>query len=228
MNGLIPASTAARTLRALSRLLSYPTGDTLRHLSVIADTLRDEQALGAASLCQLQTLLDRLAATPALELEADYVECFDRGRSTSLHLFEHVHGDSRERGPAMIDLAQTYASAGLYLADDELPDYLPAALEFASTLAPSQASEFVGEMTHILNAIHAALVERHSDYASLFAALLELAGTTAQPVAAVAEPPVDSVWDEPPAFTGCSSLGQSRPVQPIHVVRSSAPRGVYK
>ncbi|HMX23939.1 MAG TPA: nitrate reductase molybdenum cofactor assembly chaperone [Accumulibacter sp.] len=230
MNGLSLAPAAARTLRALSRLLSYPTTDTLRHLPLIAETLHDERALSTATLDRLQALLDRLAATPALELEADYVERYDRGRSTSLHLFEHVHGDSRERGPAMIDLAQTYASTGLYLAADELPDYLPAALEFASTLPPQQAREFLGEMTHILNSIHAALVEQHSDYTALFDALLELAGSSAQPVTAAAELPLDAVWDEPPAFAGCSSPGQSlpqsRPAQPIHIVRSSAPRGV--
>ncbi|MCP2937330.1 nitrate reductase molybdenum cofactor assembly chaperone, partial [Salmonella enterica subsp. enterica serovar Typhimurium] len=82
--------------------------------------------------------------------EAAYVELFDRGRSTSLHLFEHVHGDSRDRGPAMIDLAQTYEKAGLYLAEGELPDYLPVVLEFVSTQPAREARAFLGEMTHIL------------------------------------------------------------------------------
>ncbi|MET5021328.1 nitrate reductase molybdenum cofactor assembly chaperone, partial [Burkholderia pseudomallei] len=76
---------------------------------------------------------------------------FDRGRSTSLHLFEHVHGDSRDRGPAMIDLAQTYEKAGLHLGPAELPDYLPVVLEFASTQPPKEARAFLAEMTHILN-----------------------------------------------------------------------------
>ena len=67
----------------------------------------------------------------------------DRGRATSLHLFEHVHGDSRDRGPAMIDLAQTYEAAGLYLAEGELPDYLPVVLQYASTQPPAQARAFL-------------------------------------------------------------------------------------
>ena len=97
---------------------------------------------------------DRLAA------EADYVELFDRGRATSLHLFEHVHGDSRDRGPAMIDLAQTYEKAGLFLAPGEMPDYLPVVLEYASTQPPAEARAFLGEMAHIFNAIFSALQQR--------------------------------------------------------------------
>ena len=112
------------------------------------------------------------------------MQLFDRGRGTSLHLFEHVHGDSRDRGPAMIDLAQTYEKAGLLLAPGELPDYLPAVLEFVSTQPPREAKAFLGEMAHILNAIFGALQKRESAYASVLGALLELAGEKAQPVAA--------------------------------------------
>ena len=78
--------------------------------------------------------------------EAAYVELFDRGRATSLHLFEHVHGDSRDRGPAMIDLQRTYEQAGLVSRRDELPDYLPVMLEFASTQPPREARAFLGEI----------------------------------------------------------------------------------
>jgi nitrate reductase delta subunit len=81
------------------------------------------------------------------------VQLFDSGRRTSLHLFEHVHGDSRDRGPAMIDLAQTFEQAGLYLAEGTLPDYLPAVLEYASTQPPREARAFLNEMAKILNVI---------------------------------------------------------------------------
>ncbi len=158
-----------------------------------------------------------------MQLEADYVELFDRGRATSLHLFEHVHGDSRERGPAMIDLGQTYAGAGLILSEGELPDYLPAVLEFVSTQPPREARAFLGEMAHIFNAIFGALQQRGSAYASVLGALLELAGERAQPVAAAADEPLDESWAEPVVFDGCSSKGQARPgqAQPIKIVRST-------
>ena len=150
------------------------------------------------------------------------MELFDRGRATSLHLFEHVHGDSRDRGPAMIDLAQTYEKAGLYLAAGELPDYLPAVLEFVSTQPPREARAFLGEMAHILNVIFAALQQRDSAYASVLGALLELAGETAQAVKPVADKPLDASWAEPVVFDGCSS--RARPGRARRSPSSSSAR----
>lgn len=209
------------SLRVLARLLGYPGAELRSHLPEMRDALRAERAVSDARLAELDLLMDALSGADALDAEAAYVQLFDRGRATSLHLFEHVHGDSRERGPAMIDLAQTYEQAGLYLAPDELPDYLPAVLEFVSTQPPREARAFLAEMTHIFNALFSALRERQSAYASVLGALLELAGEKAQPVKVAPEEPLDASWSEPPAFDGCSPKGQSRPdqPQPIHIVR---------
>jgi nitrate reductase delta subunit len=211
----------ALSLRAMARLLGYPDAEMRAQLPALREALRGERAVGAARLAELDALADALAGADALDAEAAYVQLFDRGRATSLHLFEHVHGDSRERGPAMIDLAKTYDQAGLYLASGELPDYLPAVLEFASTLPPREARAFLGEMAHIFNALFSALRERQSAYASVLGALLELAGEKAQPVTLEPEEPLDASWSEPPAFDGCSPKGQSRPgqPQPIRIVR---------
>src|SRR4029079_3861154 len=122
-----------------------------------------------------------------------------------------VHGDSRDRGPAMIDLAQTYATAGLFLAEGELPDFLPVVLEFTSTQPPREARAFLAEMAHIFNAIFATLQQRRSAYASVLCALLELAGEKAHPAPVAEEEPIDAIWEEPPVFDGCSSKGQARP-----------------
>jgi len=136
-----------------------------------------------------------------------------------------VHGDSRDRGPAMIDLAQAYEKAGLFLADGELPDYLPVVLEFASTQPPREACAFLAEITHIFNALFAALQQRGSAYAAVFAALLELAGEKPQPVHLAVDEAIDATWEEPPVFDGCSSKGQAPPdqPQPITIVRSVRP-----
>jgi len=219
---------ASGSLRVLAALLSYPDAAMRGHLSEMREILRDEAALSPARHAELDALIDALANADALETEANYVELFDRGRGTSLHLFEHVHGDSRERGPAMIDLAQTYEKAGLYLAPSELPDYLPAVLEFVSTQPPVEARSFLGEMAHIFNAIFSALQQRESAYASVLGALLELAGEKAQAVALAAEPPLDESWAEPLVFDGCSSKGQTKPgqPQPIKIIRKSAHSGV--
>ena len=211
------------TLRVLAKLLGYPSAELRAHLPDLREALAGERALGSARRAELEALIESLARTPALDVEAAYVELFDRGRSTSLHLFEHVHGDSRDRGPAMVDLAQTYEKAGLYLGPHELPDYLPVVLEFASTQPPREARAFLAEMVHILQAIFSALQQRGSAYASVLGALVELAGEKAHAVKVVADEPIDDSWAEPAAFDGCSAKGQSRPgeLQPVHVVRKS-------
>lgn len=209
------------TLRALAWLLRYPDTELRALLPQLRDALRAEAALDSRRLAELDALVGQLANTAPLRTEAEYVELFDRGRRTALHLFEHVHGDSRDRGPAMVDLAQTYERAGLHLAPGELPDYLPAVLEFASTQPPTQAREFLREIAHVVRAIFSALLERRSPYASVLAAVLDLAGERAERVSLATEPAIDESWAEPEAFGGCSSAGQSRPneAQPVHIVR---------
>ena len=221
MTGTSKTPSASLSLRVLARLLSYPDAELRCHLSAMRDALHAERAITAGRLAEIDVLMDSLAGGDPIDTEAAYVQLFDRGRATSLHLFEHVHGDSRDRGPAMIDLAQTYDQAGLYLAPGELPDYLPVVLEFVSTQPPPEARAFLGEMTHILNALFGALRERQSTYASVIGALLELAGEKAKPVKVAPEEPLDASWTEPPAFDGCSPKGQARPgePQPIRIVR---------
>lgn len=218
------SNTATLTLRVLARLLGYPDAELRSHLGDLSAALHSEQALGATRLGELDALLKSMRTRDPIEMEADYVQLFDRGRATSLHLFEHVHGDSRDRGPAMIDLAQTYEKAGLYLAEGELPDYLPVVLEFVSTQPAKEARAFLGEIAHILNAIFSALVKRESPYASVLGALLEVAGERAQSVKVVEDEPLDQAWEEPMAFDGCSTQGQAKPgqPQPIRIVRNVA------
>ena len=219
------------TLRALGYLLRYPDAQLRAVLPQLLDALQLEQALTPERMAEIEALCRHLAALDPMEAEARYVDQFDRGRRTSLHLFEHVHGDSRERGPALVDLLQTYAQAGLQFDADELPDHLPVVLEFASTQPPELAREFLGEMAHILNALFSALLAQASPYASVVAAVLEVAGQRAQPVALPPEPSMDEAWAEPEAFGGCSTQGQAKPgqPQPVQFVRNPraerAPQG---
>jgi nitrate reductase delta subunit len=219
---------ATRTLRVLARILAYPDAALRAQFGALRDALHAEQALSPLRVAELDALLDTLARTAPLDAEAEYVALFDRGRSTSLHLFEHVHGDSRDRGPAMVDLAKTYEAAGLFLQEGELPDFLPVLLEFASTQPPREARTLLGEIAHIVNALYAALQKRNTRYASVLGALLDLAGEKVRPVELSAEEPLDAAWEEPPAFDGCSSKGQARPdvAQPIRIVpRNSVSEG---
>lgn len=215
---------ASHSLRVLARLLSYPDAQLRADLDDMRNALLSESAVAPERLAELNALMTSLQSGNALDSEAEYVEVFDRGRATSLHLFEHVHGDSRDRGPAMIDLAQTYENAGLFLGPDEMPDYLPVVLEFVSTQTPTEARAFLSEMAHIFNAIFNALQQRNSSYASVLGALLELSGEKAHPVKIVADEPIDTTWEEPVVFDGCSVKGQTKPdqVQPIHFVKTDA------
>lgn len=217
-----------RSLRVLARLLGYPDAALRAHLVDLLGALREENALGEQRKAGLNRLVSQLAAADVYEVESDYVELFDRGRATSLHLFEHVHGDSRDRGQAMVDLVQTYEQAGLRLHPDnggELPDYLPMVLEFASTLEAGAARGFTGEFAHILNALYAALLKRRSLYAHVPAAVLELMGHAIEATEVPEDEALDDAWAEPDAFGGCSSRGQQRPdqPQPIHIVRTARP-----
>lgn len=221
-------TTPAYTLRALARLLSYPDAEVRESVPDLLKVLTSEAALDEARLRGLRKLLGSLIDQDIMEVEQAYVELFDRGRATSLHLFEHVHGDSRDRGPAMIDLVKTYEQGGMRLDPDkvggELPDYLPIVLEFVSTLPFDQMRDFIGEIAHILNAVHTALIKRRSLYAHVLAAVLEIGQQPIETVAVPEDEDLDASWAEPEAFAGCSSKGQQSPdqPQPIQIVRRAA------
>ncbi|RFO97281.1 nitrate reductase molybdenum cofactor assembly chaperone [Rhodoferax lacus] len=212
------------SLRALAAFLGYPDAELRAHLPELMQAIDTEAVIPVARRAELHSLAVQLRGLDPMEVEARYVETFDRGRATSLHMFEHIHGDSRDRGPAMVDLVQTYEKAGLFLAPEELPDHLCVVLEFASTQPPKLAADFLGEMAHILSAVFSALLQRGSPYAAAVAAVLELAGQKVQAVPIVADEAMDDVWQEPEAFDGCSTKGQSKPgeAQPIHIVRKTA------
>ncbi len=203
--------------RALARLLCYPGAALRAALPEIRAALHDETRLTPRRLATIDALVDALAAGDELEIEASYVETFDRGRAQSLHLFEHVHGDSRDRGQAMVDLGVTYAQAGMMLEAGELPDFVPIALEFASTQPDATADAFVAEFAHILNLIHSALARHGSPYAAVLAAIIEIAGENLDAAAVEPEQPLDVLWEEPVAFDGCPASAPPRDgVQPIH------------
>ncbi len=209
------------SIRALALMLGYPDQGLREHLPALMDAIDAEAAVTPARRRELRAFAAELARMDSYDTEARYVETFDRGRNTSLHMFEHVHGDSRDRGPAMIDLGQTYQKAGLFLEDGELPDHLCVVLEFASTQPPGVARDFLAEMAHVLTIIFSALLKRGSPYAAVVAAVLELAGQKVQAVPIELEESIDETWAEPEAFDGCSTRGQARPgdPQPLHFVR---------
>ncbi len=193
--------------RALSALLSYPSQEMRQALPEISDVVRAATLLAPREQRGLVALIDELGRGDLLEAEERYVDLFDRGRALSLHLFEHLHGESRDRGEAMVELKRIYERAGFDLSTRELPDYLPVLLEYLSCRDLVEARAMLADCAHILNTIGRALIARGSRYAAVLQALIVIAGDT--PIDATKVPPVkegreslDRYWAEEPAFAG--------------------------
>jgi len=166
----------AKTYKALSALLSYPSQELQEAAGKIGAVIEAEALLSPGARGALKPLLADMASSDIYDLQERFVLLFDRSRTLSLNLFEHVHGESRERGPAMVDLLETYRAGGYDLAATELPDHLPILLEFMSTLPEAEALELLKDAGHIIAALAERLQRRESPYAAVLAGLSELAG----------------------------------------------------
>ncbi len=202
-----------RTVKALSLLLSYPTTELQAAMPEIAGVLMAENRLTTVARRDLSALLERLELRDIYEVQEQYVMLFDRSRTLSLNLFEHVHGESRDRGGAMVSLVETYREGGFDPATSELPDHLPVLLEFLSTRPFGEAQDTLADAAHIFEALEARLLRRESPYAAVFAALLQLSGEKANPEAVaelLKEPEVDpedlealdEIWEESEVLFG--------------------------
>jgi nitrate reductase molybdenum cofactor assembly chaperone NarJ/NarW len=203
----------AVTYKILSALLSYPTEELQAAAGEFAKILEDEAMLPEVDRQALDRLIKQTAGEDIYELQERYVQLFDRTRSVSLHLFEHVHGESRDRGPAMVDLSELYEKHDLEITANELPDHLPVFLEFLSILSEKEARDHLSQPLHIIAALRERLIKRKSPYATVFRALetLARAAPDASAVAAVlAEPEddpddleaIDAEWEETAVMFG--------------------------
>jgi nitrate reductase delta subunit len=201
------------SLLLLARLLEYPQEDGL--LANLEEARENVQQANFTqqSISALLEFLNHIAHMDVLVLQETYVEIVDRNRRGSLHLFEHVHGESRERGAAMIDLLEFYRERGMELSARELPDYLPAVLEFAASAPAQEGMRFLGEMRYLVEQIYAEHSRRGSLWSPVLAAVVEQCGgsvvnissrTTPEP-----EPDIDALWEEPAVeFAGDCKITQ--------------------
>ncbi len=169
------------TLRALSALLTYPSEDLKASAREIGEAIDREGLLGPAETTAIAALIAELASGDLYELQERYVDLFDRSRSLSLHLFEHVYGESRDRGAMMVELVERYRAHGLDIAVRELPDYLPLYLEYLSQLPLEQARRELGEPVAVIAALARRLEKRHSPYGPVLAACERLATVEPDP-----------------------------------------------
>ena len=227
-----------RTLKALSLLLSYPSTELQGAMPEIAAVLATDTRIDASHRAALQTLTENLGQGDIYALQEGYVMLFDRSRSLSLNLFEHVHGESRDRGGAMVSLIETYREAGVEPATSELPDHLPVLLEFLSMRPFAEAQDILADAAHILDALGTRLERRESGYANVFRALSQLSGTQPDAEALtemLAQPDddptdleaLDAVWEEtevtfgPDPNAGCPQVrdmlaGMDVPTTPLN------------
>jgi len=206
-----------KTFKALSALLSYPTPELQDAVPECWEAIERERLLPAAARRQLDVLIEEIAISDVYDLQERYVMLFDRTRSLSLHLFEHVHGESRDRGQAMIDLKAQYEGQGLSVSTSELPDFLPLFLEYLSTLPLAEACELLAQPAHVIAGLAERLRQRKSPYEAVFRALTSLAASVpdAASVAAVLEEPdpdptdlaaLDAAWEDEPVTFGPGAM----------------------
>lgn len=219
-------------LRAVAALLAYPDAALQQSVDEIADVLCVQPTLEPGERAALEHHVDWLRGEDLLELQGAYVETFDRSKKVSLYLFEHVYGESRDRGPAMVELVNAYREQGLEIDARELPDFLPLFLEFCAELPEAAAREWLEEIGHILQQVHVRLVERESRFALPFRVLLRLLELEPDPQALVdtaakeerddTREALDRTWmeapvtfgpDQPRTNCGATRQWQERPVQ---------------
>jgi nitrate reductase delta subunit len=202
-----------RTLKAISLILSYPSVELQQAMPEIGGVLAADSRLTGAQRRALRPLVEALGQGDIYDLQEQFVMLFDRSRTLSLNLFEHVHGESRDRGGAMVSLVETYREAGFDPVTSELPDHLPVLLEFLSTQPEAEMRDTLADAAHIFTALIGRLTRRDSHYAPVFGALVQLSGAKANKEALAEllnEPDVDptdlealdKVWEESEVLFG--------------------------
>ncbi len=163
-----------KLLKLVGVLMDYPQEELWQHREELLSAADDPQ-LPKLRQAALREFVNILLDTDPLAAQDAWLSTFERGRSMSLLLFEHIHGESRDRGQAMVDLVDAYRINGFELAAKELPDYLPLLLEYLSHRPPDEARDWLGHVKHIVGMLGARAAERRSPYANLFAIVVEFA-----------------------------------------------------
>jgi nitrate reductase delta subunit len=202
-----------KTFKLLGLLLTYPKDQLQAVVGSFAGVFVEEGILSKRQIKSLQPLMDDYANNDLIELQEEYVNTFDRSRNHSLYLFEHIHGESRDRGAAMVDMKEMYAAKGLHISSNELPDYLPVFLEYLSYCEIEEAIEILADGIDVVATIGAHLRKNKSVYAAVFKVIENLPDIKVDKIKvalAVINAPkdpetfdeLDKEWEETPAFGG--------------------------
>lgn len=165
----------SQTFKVFSELLSYPSEDMQKAADEMKEVIASEKLLSPKHLKEVEKFIDHIAQTDIYDLQEHYVDMFDRTRELSLHLFEHIHGESKSRGQALVSLGQLYEQYDIVSYTNELPDYLPLFLEFLSVVPEDKAQNTLVEPLAIFKVLTERLKEKKSSYAVVLDALTEVA-----------------------------------------------------
>ncbi|WP_371194644.1 nitrate reductase molybdenum cofactor assembly chaperone [Glaciecola sp. SC05] len=163
-----------KILSLISRLIDYPSDELYAHAEDVSDYIAGNEDLAESDKTALQAFVAQRFGDSLLDWQSDYDGLFERGRSLSLLIYEHIHGESRDRGQAMVDLLEQYKAAGLDIGVRELPDYIPLFLEFVSTQGNENAKGWLQDIGPVLALLTVRLEKRQCNYSSLFQALVNL------------------------------------------------------
>ncbi len=205
-------------IAVLSRLLDYPSASLHEHEQEILQIIADAD-IKPALKDKTRAFVQEKFQQKLLDWQSDYDGLFERGRSLGLWLFEHVHGESRDRGQAMVDLMAQYREANLEISQHELPDYIPLFLEFTATQGPENVKSWLGDVEHIFALLQVRLEKRDSSYSVLFEILLDICDSEVD-IEAIREQcgkdkpdhtneALDKEWEEEEVTFGAESLEKS-------------------
>lgn len=197
-----------QTIKVLGALLLYPREGMIEALDEIQQVIEAEALLRPEQMLALGRFIAEMRHKELLDLQEQYVALFDTAPNRALHLFQHLYGDSSQRGQAMVDMIQQYRAHGYQPLSNELPDYLPMVCEFAAQLPEPEARVLLGRALPVLEVLERRLEEAGSAYRAVFSALIALAQSHEE-TAAIAQvlsartqtdtddQTVDEAWNEP-------------------------------
>jgi nitrate reductase delta subunit len=217
-------------IRALGVLLHYPDAAMIEALDEIQQPIDANPLLGPEQAAAVGRCIDGMRAQDLLDLQEQYVQTFDNTPKQALYLFQHLYGDSPDRGPAMADLIGMYRDHGYQPIAQELPDYLPLYCEFAAQFPEGEARALLGRALPVLELLAQRLQHQDNAYAAVLSALGALAEAD-EDTAAIAhllsaqaqarngkgDQSVDEAWQERPVSFTAAGGQCSHPTGTVNI-----------
>lgn len=226
-----------RILNVLSCLLDYPEENVWEAKSELLEEIKASKKLSPAQQDVLCSFVDSYFSMDLLDAQELYCQTFDVGHTTSLLIFEHIHGDSRDRGQAMVDLLSHYHEAGLTVDSKQLPDYLPLFLEFIAHQPEEEGMTWLSDIATILRLLEIRLEKKESIYKDIFSVLFALSNCQVddQPLYQQVEnepqetdaAALDKIWEEEQVLFQADALCPSTSDQKLSSSKAGQQTPVY-